>query len=139
MEAEYQAVWGSQQSTPVEVSASSDVELVENAKYVSMDDRDTVIVLPDEDSEIVVTRLNWSGDALGSFFLHAGDGVQVGPKIFFAANSGDSMGVHVKMGLGNPCRLKATISPGSGKLSVQVEYYIRRFSTKLHAAAYQDA
>ena len=127
------------ETSTLETQASS-VELVAEQRYTSLDtDAPTFIILPDDESEIVVTKIGWSSQsgASGKFWIHNNDGVPIGMEIGFGANAGDLIDVHLKMGRGNPCMYSSTTI--GGKLSVYVEYHVEsRSFRKATTTAYQD-
>ena len=138
------AVYGTESSETIEITASAtDVEIQAEPKYVGLDDRTSLIVLPDDSQYIVVTGLSWSGDGAGNFFLHNGDGTLTpkGPHVYFGANSGDHMGVRIKFGLGDPVKAKVVLSPGSGNVKIRIEFH--RVATQnrqpANASSYADA
>ena len=115
-------------------------ELVSEPKYNSLDNATDYIVLPDNDSEHIVTKIGWSSgaSATGKFFIHNNDGVAKGQEVSFGARSGDDMRVHIPMGAGNPICYSSTTQ--GGQLSVYVEYYtVKRSSRQATAEAYGDA
>ena len=121
------AVYGTQNSSAVSLTASaSDVEIVTEPKYVSLDDRTTQVTLPDDSQYIVVTKISYSA-LVGacSFFLHGGEAtpVQLGPKLAGAANDSDTVDVHLRFPLGAPVKASATVAAGA-TLNISVEYHV---------------
>jgi len=120
------AVYGTEQSDPVTLTASeSDTELVEEPKYVSLDDLTSRITMPDESQYHVVTKIGYSAKAqVCSFYLHGGEAtpVQVGPKVAAPANSSDVVDVHIRFPMGAPVKMASQVTPG-GELNVWVEYH----------------
>ena len=94
-------------------------------------------VLPDDLAELEVTRIYHESDGAGSFFLHKGDGTQVGPTYTYAANSGKFEPGRQKMGLGNG--VFASVTPTSGTVRIWVEVQARRPSYRKRAIQYPDA
>jgi len=121
------AVHGTEQSTAVTLTSSqSDVELVVEPKYVSLDSHETLIILPDESQYIVVTKIGYGiKTQICGFFLHGGEAtpVQVGPKITGPANTSDVLDVYLQFPMGAPVKASATIVVG-GELNLMVEYHI---------------
>jgi hypothetical protein len=119
------AVFGTKQSTTAVVTVTdSDKEIVAEPKYVSMDDRTTLVILPDEEGQHhVVTGIGWSvKTGPCNFYLHGGDGTRKGPHVYATANSGDFMLVRLRFGPGDPVKANITITPGA-ELSLYVEYH----------------
>lgn len=138
------AVYGTERSATVEVTASnSNVEIQSECKYVSLDDRTTQIILPDDSQQIVVTAIGWSGNGAGNFHLHNGDGTltPIGPQVYFGANSGDHMPVRLKFAGGDPVRANVTLSPGSGNVKIYVEFHRVALENRqpANASSYADA
>jgi hypothetical protein len=137
---EINAVWGSEQSDPVTLTASaSDTEVVEEPKYASLETTDTLITLPDESQYIVVTKIGYSvKTGICSFFLHGGESptqVQVGPKVIGAASTSDVLDVHLRFPMGAPVKMNSTVAVGA-ELVVWVEYHIKQ--TQNTIPSYQD-
>ena len=126
---DYNAVHGTEQSSNVTVTASAtDTELIEEPKYVSIDDTSyTQITLPDDSQYIVVTKIGYRiKTGICEFFLHGGESptqVQVGPKVIGPASSSDVLDVHLQFPMGAPVKMNSTVAVGA-ELSVQLEYHI---------------
>lgn len=137
------AVYGTNQSDLVNVtSSSSDVEIVSEPKYISLDTTTSQILLPDEEGQYhVVTGIGWTGKAgTGNFFLHGGDGVAKGPRVYFSANSGDFMPVRIKFSPGDPVKANVSLAVGA-EVAIYVEYHTVPISTTqpANSAEYPDA
>ena len=134
------AIFGTEQSETVEVTnaVTSDVEVLSEPKYVSLDDLTTLIILPDESQETIVTGIGWSGSGAGNFFLHNGTEpiAPKGPHVFFAANGNDFIPCRITFADGAP--VKAKVSIPSGTFKVYVEYHRRATENRTPAnnAAY---
>lgn len=123
------AVHGTLEMGSLEVSASSsDVELIDEPKYVSLDDRTTQITLPDDSQYIVVTKIGFSMTGTNSFFLHGGESptpVQVGPTIRGAVSVSDVLDVHLTFPMGAPVRGSFTNEVGK-VTNVWLEYHVKQ-------------
>ncbi len=121
------------------VSATSpDVELFIEPLFETPDE-DGVAgdVLPDELAELEVVRIYHHSDGSGSFFLHNGNGTQIGPSYTYSSGPGTFCRGGQKMGLGN--RVACSVTRTSGTLRIWVEVLCRRPVYRKRAIQYPDA
>ena len=119
-------------------ATNSDVELFIEPLYETPDeDGDAGNVIPDDQAELEVVRIYHESDGAGSFFLHNGNGTQIGPSYTYARNSGTYEPGRQKMGLGN--RVAASVTVTSGTLRIWVEVKARRPVYRKRAVQYPDA
>lgn len=138
------AVYGTEISETIETTASAtDVEILSEPKYVSLDDLTTQVILPDDSQETIVTGIGWSSSGSGNFFLHNGDGTLTpkGQHFYFSSNSGDFIPCRIKFAGGDPVKAKVVLSVGSGNVKIYVEYHRKAFQNRIPAnnAAYAQA
>jgi len=114
------------------------VELFE-APLFETPDEDGVAgdVLPDDLAELEITRIYHHSDGTGSFFLHNGNGTQIGPSYTYAASPGKFEPGRQKMGLGNGVFASVTVTTGT--LRIWVEVKARRPIYRKRAIQYPDA
>jgi hypothetical protein len=124
--------------------SNSDVELfIEPLYYEPLyeapdEDTDEGDVLPDELAELEVSRIYYESTGVGSFFLHNGNGTQIGDSYSYTANQGKFERGGQKMGLGNRVCASVTITSG-GPLKIWVEVLCRRPNYRKRAIQYPDA
>ena len=94
-------------------------------------------VLPDDLAELEVVGIYYHSDGAGTFFLHKGDGTQVGPTYTYAAGPGKVDAGRQKMGVGNG--VFASVTRTSGTLRLRVEVQARRPVYRKRALQYPDA
>lgn len=125
-------------SEQVVTKTTAIVELFEAPLYETPDeDGDAGNVLPDDLAELEVVRIYHHSDGSGTFFLHKGDGTQVGPTYTYSASPGrfERGGQH--MGVGNG--VYASVTRTSGTLRIWVEVLTRRPVYRKRAVQYPDA
>jgi hypothetical protein len=126
---------GSEQVVPV---TSAYVQLFEAPLYETPDeDGEAGDVLPDDLAELEVVRISHQSDGSGSFYLHNGDGVRIGPNYEYTANSGKFEPGRQKMGAGSG--VFASVTRTSGTLRIWVEVQARRPVFRKRATQYPDA
>ena len=130
---------GVERGSLVVVSVTSPfVELFEAPLYETPDEDGAAgDVLPDDQAELEVVGIYHESDGAGTFFLHKGDGTQVGPTYTYAANCGKNEPGRQRMGLGNG--VFASVTPTSGTLRIRVEVKASRPVYRKRATSYPDA
>jgi len=125
-------------SEQVLIQSNSDVELFIEPLFKTFDDDGELAdVLPDELAELEVVRIYHQGTGSGSFYLHNGNGTQIGDSYSYTANPGRNERGGQRMGLGN--RVSANVTITSGTLRIWVEVRARRPNFRARAIAYPDA
>ena len=130
---------GVERGSEVVVSVTSPfVELFEAPLFETPDEDGAAgDVLPDDLAELEVVAIYHHSDGAGTFFLHKGDGTQVGPTYTYAANAGKVERGGQKMGVGNG--VFASVTPTTGTLRIRVEVKARRPVYRKRALQYPDA
>ena len=125
-------------SEQVVIQSNSDVELFIEPLFEALDDDgESGPVLPDELAELEVVRISHQSDGSGSFFLHNGNGTQIGPSYEYSANSGKFERGGQKMGLGNRVAASVTVTSGTLRIWVEVRPHVPTYRKR--ATQYPDA